>query len=259
MHFATLKGRHNATSRIIMKKRLSVIFFSAVTLFASAGIAADLKQGIYELNRGQFKAAETEFMPLIEEGYAPAQYQMGLMHLNGWGMKKDPLKAFELFTLAANQNYPDAQFELSIMYSEGTPVEKDEVKAFNLTFAAANHGLASAQFNLGVMYANGTGTYKDYKNAANSYEKAAKQNYALAQFNLALLYAEGLGVEKSIEQSYIWNTISSFNGYKPAETSRILDERNMGKAQVEKAHEKANSLYQNLIAQAELKAKIDNQ
>ncbi len=241
-----------------MKRKLPTILLSVVTLISSAAIAADLKQGIYELNRGQFKAAQQEFLPLIQEGYAPAQYQMAMMYLNGWGMKKDPMRAFELLTLAANQNYPDAQFELSIMYSEGSPIEKDDKKAFKLTQAAAKKGLASAQFNLGVMYSNGIGTYKDYRNAATQYEFSARQNYALAQFNLALLYAEGLGVDKSVEQSYIWNTISVFNGYKPAETSRIIDERSMGKAQIEKAKEKANSLYQNLLAQAELKAKNDN-
>lgn len=144
------------------------------------------------------------------------------------------------------------------MYSEGDVTAKNEAKAFELTKAAANKGLASAQFNLGVMYANGTGTYKDFKNAARSYEKAAKQNYALAQFNLALLYAEGLGVNKSIEESYIWNIISSRNGYTPAETSRVLDERNLGNTQIEKAREKAEILYQNLIAQAEMKAKNAN-
>ena len=241
-----------------MKRQLPALILSVVTLFTSATFAADLKQGIYELNRGQFKAAQAEFSPLVEEGYAPAQYQVAMMNLNGWGMKKNPQKAFELLTLAAEQNYPDAQFELSIMYSEGFPIKKDLKKAFELTQAAAKKGLASAQFNLGVMYANGSGTYKDYKNAATNYEYAAKQNYALAQFNLALLYAEGLGVDRSIEQSYIWNTVSSFNGYKPAETSRIIDERSMGKEQVDKAREKANSLYQNLLAQAEMRAKNDN-
>ncbi|WP_448213692.1 tetratricopeptide repeat protein [Colwellia sp. MEBiC06753] len=216
---------------------------------------ADLKTGIYELNRGQFKAAMTEFEPLLEEGYAPAQYQVGLMHKNGWGMKKDLNKAFELFSLAAEQNYPDAQFELALMYTEGEPVAKDSKKAFEYTQKAADKGLASAQFNLGVMYAEGIGTYRDNTKAFNEYQKAAKQNYALAQFNLALMYFEGKGTEKSLEQSYIWNTIASFNGYAPAENSRILDERKMGTADIQKAREKADSLYQSLLAQAELRAK----
>lgn len=241
-----------------MKKTLSILMLAGASLISSAAFSGDLKQGIYELNRGQFHLAKAEFEPLIAEGYAPAQYQMALMHLNGWGTKKDALKAFELFTLAADQNYPDAQFELSVMYSEGNPIVKDEKKAFELTKAAAAKGLASAQFNLGVMYANGTGTYKDYQNAAKSYEKAAKQNYALAQFNLALLYYDGLGVEKSLEQSYIWNSIAARNGYEPAERSLLLDERNMGMAKIKEGREKADTLYRNLIAQAEIRAKKDN-
>ena len=226
-----------------------------ISLSSVAANSADLKVGIFELNRGQFKTAMAEFEPLLAEGYAPAQYQVALMHKNGWGMRKNLKKAYDLFSLAAAQNYPDAQFELALMYTEGEPVKKDSKKAFELTKKAAKKGLASAQFNLGVMYAEGIGTYRDSTKAVRAYEKAAKQNYALAQFNLALMHYEGKGTEKSLEQSYIWNIIASRNGYEPAEKSRILDERNMGTEAIQKAREKADSLYQNLIAQAELRAK----
>ncbi|WP_258872717.1 tetratricopeptide repeat protein [Thalassotalea euphylliae] len=218
-------------------------------------LGADLKSGIYELNRGQFKAAMAEFQPLLEEGYAPAQYQVAMMYKNGWGMRKNLQKSYQLLTLAADQNYPDAQFELALMYTEGEPVEKNAKKAFELTKKAADKGLASAQFNLGVMYAEGTGTYRDNTKAVREYEKAARQNYALAQFNLALMHFEGKGTERSLFQSYIWNTIASRNGYKPAESSRVLDERKLGVEQIKKGREEADSLYRNLLAQAEIRAK----
>ncbi|REL36941.1 sel1 repeat family protein [Thalassotalea euphylliae] len=227
----------------------------ALSLSSLSGVAADLKSGIYELNRGQFKAAMAEFQPLLEEGYAPAQYQVAMMYKNGWGMRKSLQKSYELLSLAADQNYPDAQFELALMYTEGEPVEKNSKKAFELTKKAAEKGLASAQFNLGVMYAEGTGTYRDNRKAVREYEKAAKQNYALAQFNLALMHFEGKGTEKDIIQSYIWNTIASRNGYQPAESSRVLDERKLPVEEIKKAREEADSLYRNLLAQAEIRAK----
>lgn len=241
-----------------MKKLLSIVFILCSALSITTTNAADLKQGIYELNRGEFKAAIAEFEPLVEEGYSPAQYHMGLIYLNGWGVRKDAQKAFDFFTLAAEQNNPDAQFELSLMYTSGDVVKKDPKMAFELTQKAADQNLASAIFNLGVMYANGEGTYKDNTKAARLYEQAAKLNYALAQFNLALMYFDGKGIEKSIEQSYIWNTIASRNGYGPAEKSRILDERQLPTETIEKARDKANTLYNNLIAQAELRNKLSN-
>jgi len=238
-----------------MNKLAVASFFVLGLSTSTVAIGADLKAGIFELNRGQFKAAIAEFEPLLAEGYAPAQYQMGLMHLNGWGMKKDPLKAFEFFTLAADQNYPDAQFDLATMYSEGMPIVKDTKKAFELMSKAARKGLASAQFNLGVMYAQGVGTYKDNKKAFRSYEKAANQNYALAQFNLALMHYEGKGTDKSVLQSYVWNTVAAFNGYKDAEKSRIIDERSLSTKDIQKGRSQADALYTNLVAQAELRAK----
>ncbi|MFD2165411.1 tetratricopeptide repeat protein [Thalassotalea euphylliae] len=241
-----------------MNKIVSIsvaVILSAATFSATS---ADLKTGIFELNRGQFKAAMAEFEPLLAEGYAPAQYQVALMHKNGWGMRKNLNKAYELFTLAAEQNYPDALFELSVMYSDGEPIKKDLKKAFELTKRAAEEGLASAQFNLGVMYANGTGTYKDNTKAFRSYEKAANQNYPLAQYNLARMYFDGKGTEKSLMNSYIWNTIASFNGYKDAETSRIIDERQLGVKDIQEGREKAESIYNNLVAQSELRAKLGN-
>ena len=239
-----------------MKKITYALFclsiLSSVSSFAFQG---DLDRGIYELNRGAFKAAINEFEPLVAQEYSPAQYQMAVIYLNGYGVKKDPNKAFELFSLSASQNYPDALFSLSLMYSEGEIVDKDLKTAFALMERAAIRNLVGAQFNLGVMYFNGTGTYKDYKKAARWYETAAKQNYALAQFNLALMYFEGLGVEKSIEMSYVWNIISASNGYGEAGKSRDMDALKLSNLQISEAREKADRLYKQFIEQEELKAK----
>lgn len=223
--------------------------------FTSQAYSGDLDMGIYQLNRGEFKAAIAEFEPLLTEQYAPAQYQMALIHQNGWGVKKNKTKAFELMTQSAAQNYPDALFALSSMYSEGELVKKDLKTAFTLMEKAANKELASAQFNVGVMYANGYGVKKDSFKAFRWYEKAARQNYALAQFNLALMYFEGVGTQKSLEESYKWNYIAAKSGYVPAQKSRDMDEHKLSIKQIQTGREQAESLYANILEQVELKAK----
>ena len=224
--------------------------------FSAFSQGNDLEQGIYELNRGEFKAAIAQFRPLVVEGYAPAQYQMALVYQNGYSVPKDGMKAVELFQLAAGQNYPDAQFELALLYSEGKFVKQDIKKAFELTHKAAKKGLASAQFNLAVMYSDGTGVKQDDFKASRWYKNAANQNYALAQYNLALLYSEGKGVEKSTEMSFVWNTIASWNGYPNAEKSRLMDERDLPYKKIELSIDKANKLYNNILEQQKLKAKM---
>lgn len=243
---------------IIKRIRLPLGVFTALLLgsFSFVSHGNDLELGIYELNRGEFHAAIEQFRPLVAEGYAPAQYQMGTVYQHGYGVPKDGLKALELFELAASQNYSDAQFELALIYSEGKLVKQDLKKAYQLTFQAAKKGLASAQFNLAVMLANGTGTEQDDFKASRWYQSAADQNHALAQYNLALLYSEGKGVEKSIEMSLVWNTIASWNSYPDADKSRLLDERLLSKAKIEIAIEKANTIYNKIIEQEELKAKM---
>jgi TPR repeat protein len=216
----------------------------------------DLELGIYELNRGEFHAAIEQFRPLVAEGYAPAQYQMGVVYQNGYGVTKDGMKALALYELAAQQNYSDAQFELALLYGEGKLVKQDLKKAYSLTQKAAKKGLASAQYNLAVMLANGTGVAQDYFKASRWYENAANQNYALAQYNLALMYSEGKGVETSNEMSLVWNTIATWNGYPDANKSRIIDERTLSKAKKDSALDKANMIYKKIIDQETLKAKM---
>ena len=239
-----------------MQTKLVSLIFLLLSSFAALSQGNDLERGIFELNRGEFHAAIEQFRPLVAEGYAPAQYQMGVVYKQGHGVPKDGMKALSLFELAAKQNYSDAQFELALIYGEGKLVKQDLKKAYALTHKAAKKGLASAQFNLAVMIANGTGVEQDDFKASRWYQKAADQNYALAQYNLALLYSEGSGVEKSTEMSFVWNTISSWNGYPDAEKSRMLDERVLTPAQREIAIEKANKTYRKIIEQEKLKAQM---
>jgi TPR repeat protein len=239
-----------------MRIIIRTLIFLLASSFSILSQANDLEQGIYDLNRGEFHAAIEQFSPLVAEGYAPAQYQMGLIYQNGYGVPKDGVKAFELFELSANQNYSDAQFELALMYSEGKLIKQDLKKAYQLTHKAAKKGLASAQFNLAVMLANGTGVNQDDFKASRWYQNAANQNHALAQYNLALLYSEGNGVEKSTEMSLVWNTIATWNGYPDADKSRVLDERELPKVKIESAREKANSIYSKIIEQETRKAQI---
>lgn len=239
---------------LVMKKCKFYIGLLLTTIICSSH-ADSFDDAVFQLNRGNFKAAIAELKPLVVEGYAPAQYQMALVELNGWGVRKNAKAAFDLLSSSAAQNYPDAQFELSLMYSSGNTVKKDLHKAFSLMEKAADKGLASAQFNLGVMYYNGQGVAKDYYRASRWYEKAAEQNYVLAQYNLALMYDDGKGVGKNIEQSYFWNWIAAKSDYENAIKSRDLDERSLSVEQIKSVRERAEAKYKMILEVLALKAK----
>ncbi len=227
--------------------------FSVFLLLCSLGLfsptsKADLQRGIDAANVGDFEVAVREFKYLAENNYAPGQYHLAELYERGLGVPKNVYRAAELYKKAAEQDYVDAMFSLAVMYQEGIGVKQDLSTAVSWFTKAAEKGLAAAQFNLGVMYSNGIGVVQDYITAMDWYMKAAAQNYTLAQFNMALMYFHGHGTAKSLEKSYIWNTIAEYNGNDDASKSRKLDERNMSPSQIKAAKEKADEIYSRILA-----------
>ncbi len=66
------------------------------------------------------------------------------MYKNGCGVEQDYEQAMELFSKAAQQGYAYAQFELGIMYNTGKGVEKNCVNAHKWLNLAAASGLTKA-------------------------------------------------------------------------------------------------------------------
>jgi len=137
----------------------------------------------------QYKKA-LEYYPLAaDKGYSKAQFKLGYMYDNGYGVEKSYQKAVEYYQLAADQGLAHAQYNLGVMYQTGDGVEKSYQTALEYYQLAADQGLAYAQYNLGYMYDNGYGVEKSYQKAVEYYQLAADQGFANAQFNLGNMYA----------------------------------------------------------------------
>ena len=63
------------------------------------------------------------------QGNATAQFNLGVMYLNGHGVSQDHVRAVEWYRKAANQGYASAQFNLGVMYANGNGVSQDHVRA----------------------------------------------------------------------------------------------------------------------------------
>jgi TPR repeat protein len=85
------------------------------------------------------------------QGYADAQFNLGLMYANGEGVPQDPGKAVELFKQAADQGNVDAQNNLGVMYYSGEGVPRDPDKAKEWFSKAATQGNEDAKANLEAM------------------------------------------------------------------------------------------------------------
>ena len=129
-----------------------------------------------------------------DQGYAIAQYNLGLCFDNGIGVAVDKAAAARLWRLASDQGHAPSQVILSDYYFRGVGVAADAAKAVELFRRAADSGDAAAQFNLGHCNANGTGVAHDDAAAAAWWRRAAEQGHAGAQFNLGCCFANGDGV-----------------------------------------------------------------
>lgn len=83
-------------------------------------------------------------------GYAPAQFTLGLYHLFGDGVNRDPQRATELFAAASGHGYPPAQYEYGLALLHGVGVPADPVEGLRLIGVAASSGNETAkEFMLG--------------------------------------------------------------------------------------------------------------
>ena len=69
------------------------------------------------------------FQKVAEQGYAPAQCNLGYMYQYGRGVKQDYFKAVEWYQKAADQGQSDAQFNLGLLYYDGEGVRQNYTKA----------------------------------------------------------------------------------------------------------------------------------
>jgi len=94
------------------------------------------------------------------------------------------LQAAHWFTKAANQGFAPAQFSLGVCCMNGEGVLKDYHQGFLWYTRAAEQGYAPAQTNLGLCYEGGIGTTQDLPKAVYWWQKAAAKNYEPAKFFL---------------------------------------------------------------------------
>lgn len=80
--------------------------------------------------RGDYATELAIIRPLAEQGFAFAQFNLGVLYDQGHGVTLDDQKAIEWYRKAAEQGLPQAQINLAIMYEEGEGTAADPVQAY---------------------------------------------------------------------------------------------------------------------------------
>ena len=84
-----------------MKTILIIPFLLLSLLLGMPSYSGDFNKGLTAAKNGDYATALKEWEPLAKEGDAVAQYTLGLMYYNEWGVPQDYKEAVRLYTLAA--------------------------------------------------------------------------------------------------------------------------------------------------------------
>ena len=111
-----------------MLKHLTVLLAFLMTL-SSPLAAQDLKKGYAAYSAGDYATALQEWKPLAEAGDTLAQFMLGVLYLNGFGVVQDYKETVRLWTVAAKQGSVTAQMNLGLRYENGQGVLQDNAMA----------------------------------------------------------------------------------------------------------------------------------
>ena len=139
-----------------------------------------------------------------KKGDAFAQYNVGVMLINGVGGAPQKTTDAVIWLKKAANKLPIAENALGNLYSTGDGVEQSYKTALYWYKKAANEGFAQSQFNLGVYYSEGRGVSQDYNLAVYWYQKAADHNYTPGMVNLGKMYSDGKGVQQDYIKAASW-------------------------------------------------------
>ena len=127
-----------------MKSKNILITF--LFLVGIVGVAsADYSSGLSAYQKGNYKAAFSEWLPLAEQGVSQAQYNLGGLYAKGYGVVINDKDAIFWYKKAAEQAHPMAQYNLGLMYLIGAGVSQSYVEAKHWLYLSYENGVDDAE------------------------------------------------------------------------------------------------------------------
>ena len=141
-----------------MSKFVTLLFVFVFPLVATDafGDAKEVQKGIEAYNVGDYSTCISMCMPDAEKGdpvaqfcvgrlsaeggYAPAQFNLGVMHANGWGVPMDDVEAARLYALSAEQGFLPGINGIAYVKSRGIGIPKDVIEGYMWYDVAAQLG-----------------------------------------------------------------------------------------------------------------------
>lgn len=152
----------------------------------------------------QAQAAAT-LEPLARDGNPEAQYLLGFAYLEGNGVKRDPVRALNLFENAAVREHPQAAYLAAVEYDKGELAPVDRERAAAYMKIAADGGVVEALYLTAQALDQGDGLPRDREEALRYYELAAENGSLDATVEIARAYETGDGVPRDLAWALRWH------------------------------------------------------
>jgi len=215
------------------------------------------KKGDEYYDKKNYTEAIKWYRIAADQGDADAQYNIGFMYDNGYGVKRDSETAVKWYQKAVKQGNPRGQFKLGCHYLWSSGVTKNPNEGVKLIRIAAEKGYAKAQSYFGDMYRIGSYVTKDLQEALKWYRKAADQGDAPAQYNIGVMYDKGHGVTQNYQEALKWYQKAAEQGDKRA-MKKIGDHYEMGNG-VTQNYQTAKEWYKKAFDNENIKKEIAQQ
>jgi TPR repeat protein len=220
-------------------KRLTgfiLIVFAAVTIGGIGGCTGShYDKGLKNYKPDDVAAAVKELRPLAEKGNAEAQFNLGSLYYQGWGLPQDYPEAVRWFRKAAEQSHPYAQVTLGTIYSEGVQgvIAKDASQALMWFILASAGGdreamefrdtLASkmtpAQITEAQKMAREFKPEDSFTKMYRELKPLAERGDAAAQLKIGLMYYHGRGASRDYGEAFQWFSKSALQGNPLAQSN----------------------------------------
>ncbi len=153
----------------------------------------------------QHQVPLAELVAVAEDGDATAQYLVALRYGNGEGVERDPERALEWMTRAADNGHLEAQAGLGVYFtSEGqTQENRDNAMLWLQRAAERRHAMAAVQLGvISVGAGQGKKALRWFRIAADSGDKDL-------QLAFSDMLEKGDGVPLDLAEAYYWSVVAS--------------------------------------------------
>ena len=117
------------------------LLIAVLLIFSFGAESGQLDDAVEAMRSGDFAVAYCIMRPLAENGDSDAQYNIGWMYLNGYGLRVNDVLALDWWQEAASQGHADARFSIAMLYSMGEgKVKRDPEKAIDYYLLAMESG-----------------------------------------------------------------------------------------------------------------------